>query len=66
MTKIQYLHHQADKADRLARDISDPLTVERLASLSREYRENADALASTGPNEKTTDQPDETPPRNGN
>lgn len=47
MTKIEHLRHQADKADRLARDVADPLTAERLTSLSREYRQNAEALESS-------------------
>lgn len=55
MTKIQYLNHQADKADRLARDVSDPLTVERLTSLSREYRQNAKALGEVASPEATSD-----------
>jgi hypothetical protein len=47
MTKVQQLRDQAAKAERLARGTLDNLTIERLMSMSAEYRHLADQLELT-------------------
>lgn len=44
MRKIEYLQQQAARAERLARDVLDKLTVERLQSFAAECRQQAKAL----------------------
>lgn len=44
MNKIEYLQQQAARAERLARDVLDKLTVERLQSFAAECREKAKAI----------------------
>ena len=38
MNRIEYLQHQAARAERLAKDVLDRLTVERLQSFAAECR----------------------------
>jgi hypothetical protein len=47
MTRVQYLRDQAARAERLARGALDHLTIERLTTLSIEYRAMADMLELT-------------------
>lgn len=47
MSKIENLHHQAARAERLARDVLDKLTVERLQSFAAECRTQIKALQNT-------------------
>ncbi len=44
MSKIEYLQQQAARAERLAKDMLDKLTVERLQSYAAECREQAKAI----------------------
>lgn len=44
MSKIEYLQQQAARAERLARDVLDKLTVERLKSFAAECRQEAKTL----------------------
>jgi predicted nucleic acid-binding protein len=44
MSKIEYLQQQAARAERLAKDVLDKLTVERLQSFAAECRKQAKAL----------------------
>jgi predicted nucleic acid-binding protein len=44
MSKIDYLQQQAARAERLAKDVLDKLTVERLQSFAAECRKQAKAL----------------------
>lgn len=44
MTKIEYLQQQAARAERLAKDVMDKLTVERLQSFAAECRTQVKAL----------------------
>lgn len=44
MSKIEYLQHQAARAERLAKDVLDRLTVERLQSFAAECRAEVKAL----------------------
>ena len=44
MTKIEYLLQQAARAERLAKDVFDRLTVERLQAFAGECRAQAKAL----------------------
>jgi hypothetical protein len=52
MTDIKSLRDKADRAERLARTVGDSLTIDRLTSLSAEYRQRADQLSI--PSETTT------------
>jgi hypothetical protein len=45
MNKIEYLQQQAARAERLAKDAMDALTVERLQSFAAECRVQIKALA---------------------
>jgi hypothetical protein len=45
MSKIEYLQQQAARAERLAKDVLDKLTVERLQSFAAECRTQAKALS---------------------
>ena len=47
MTDIKHLRDKADRAERLARTAGDSLTIDRLMSLSSEYRHKADQLSIT-------------------
>ncbi|MBV9563092.1 MAG: hypothetical protein JOY90_22005 [Bradyrhizobium sp.] len=47
MTGIEDLQDQADRAERLAKTVTDALTVERLLSFAAECRNKIDALAET-------------------
>lgn len=42
MTEFQYLQEQAARAERLARNILDAVTVERLKAFAAECREKAE------------------------
>ncbi len=42
MTESQYLQEQAARAERLARSMLDPVTVERLNAFAAECREKAE------------------------
>ncbi|MES2194906.1 MAG: hypothetical protein V4517_10845 [Pseudomonadota bacterium] len=44
MSKIEYLRQQAARAERLAGDVLDKLTVERLQSFAAECRKQAKAI----------------------
>jgi hypothetical protein len=44
MNKIEYLQAQAARAERLAKDMMDALTVERLQSFAAERRKQIKAL----------------------
>jgi len=44
MSKIEYLRQQAARAERLAKDVTDRLTVERLQSFAAECRKQVKAL----------------------
>lgn len=44
MSKIEYLQQQAARAERLAKDVLDKLTVERLQAFAAECRRQAKAL----------------------
>ncbi len=44
MNKMEYLQQQAARAERLAKDVLDKLTVERLQSYAAECRERAKVL----------------------
>lgn len=44
MSKIEYLQQQAARAERLAKDGLDRLTVERLQSFAAECREQINAV----------------------
>ena len=44
MTRIEYLQSQAARAERLAKDVLDKLTVERLQAFADECRSQAKAL----------------------
>ncbi len=44
MSKFEYLQQQAARAERLAKDVLDKLTVERLQSFAAECRKQAKAL----------------------
>lgn len=44
MSKIEYLQQQAARAERLAKDVLDRLTVERLQSFADECRTQIKAL----------------------
>lgn len=44
MSKIEYLQQQAARAERLAREMLDKLTVERLQSFAAECRAEVKAL----------------------
>lgn len=44
MSKIEYLQQQAARAERLARDVLDKLTAERLQSFAAECRKQAKAI----------------------
>jgi hypothetical protein len=45
MNKIQHLQDQAARAERLARNALDTLTVERLSAFAAECRQQIDLLA---------------------
>ena len=45
MDKIQYLQQQAARAERLARNVMDTLTVERLSAFAAECRHQIALLA---------------------
>lgn len=45
MTDIISLRDKAERADRLARAVGDNLTIDRLKTLSAEYRQRADQLS---------------------
>ncbi len=45
MNKIEYLQAQAARAERLAKNVMDALTVERLLSFAAECRSQIKALA---------------------
>jgi hypothetical protein len=44
MTRVQHLREQAIRAERLARTITDAVTVTRLVEASHAYRQEADRL----------------------
>ena len=44
MSKIEYLQQQAARAERLAKDVLDKLTVERLQAFATECRKQAKAI----------------------
>lgn len=44
MTQIEHLREQAQRAERLARNVLDAVTVARLLEASEEYRRQADHL----------------------
>jgi hypothetical protein len=44
MTRLQYLGDQATKAERIARTITDALTIERLLSFAAECRRQIEML----------------------
>lgn len=44
MTRIEYLREQAQRAERLARNVLDAVTVARLLEASEDYRRQADRL----------------------
>jgi hypothetical protein len=44
MTKAQYLRDQAIRAERLAQNVLDAVTVKRLIQASQDYRQEADRL----------------------
>ena len=48
MSRIDDLKQQAARAERLARQALDNLTVERLQQAARDYRAEAERLAATG------------------
>jgi hypothetical protein len=48
MSRIDDLKQQAARAERLARQALDNLTVERLQQAARDYRAEAEQLAATG------------------
>lgn len=45
MNKIEYLQAQAARAERLAKDVMDALTAQRLQSFAAECRSQSKALA---------------------
>ena len=45
MTDISSLRDKAERAERLARAVGDHLTIDRLKTLSAEYRQRADQLS---------------------
>jgi hypothetical protein len=47
VTDIKNLRDNAERAERLARTVGDSLTIDRLMSLSAEYRLRADQLSIT-------------------
>jgi hypothetical protein len=49
MTEFQYLQDQAARAERLARNILDAVTVERLLAFAAECREKASRESARGP-----------------
>ncbi|MDR6663260.1 hypothetical protein [Tardiphaga robiniae] len=49
MTDIKSLRDKAATAERLARTVGDSLTIDRLNTLSAEYRQRADQLEITPP-----------------
>lgn len=44
MTQIEHLREQAQRAERLARNVLDAVTVARLLEASEDYRQQADYL----------------------
>lgn len=44
MTQIEHLREQAQRAERLARNVLDAITVARLLQASQDYRHEADLL----------------------
>ncbi len=44
MTQIEHLREQAQRAERLARNVLDAVTVARLLQASEDYRRQADRL----------------------
>lgn len=44
MTQIEHLREQAQRAERLARNVLDAVTVARLLEASEDYRQQADRL----------------------
>ncbi len=48
MSTIQYLEDQAARAERLAKRITDTLTVEKLLSFAGERRREIEAIAGKG------------------
>lgn len=44
MTRIEYLREQAQRAERLARNVLDAVTVARLLEASEDCRRQADSL----------------------
>lgn len=44
MSRQQYLRDQAERAERLARGVTDALTVERLTSFAADCRRQIDAM----------------------
>ncbi|MET0968724.1 MAG: hypothetical protein ABWY18_05935 [Tardiphaga sp.] len=44
MSQVRYLREQAARAERLARNMMDAVTIQRLVEASREYRQLADRL----------------------
>jgi hypothetical protein len=51
MTRLQYLGDQAARAERLARTITDTLTIERLLSFAADCRHQIDRLDNAQPAE---------------
>ncbi len=51
MTRLQYLKDQAARAERIARSITDTLTIERLLSFAADCRHQVDALDAAQPAE---------------
>lgn len=47
MTRLQYLGDQAARAERIARAITDTLTIERLLSFAADCRRQIDMLDGT-------------------
>jgi hypothetical protein len=45
MSRIDYLRDQAERAERLAKNIMDTLTVEKLRAFAAECRSQAEALS---------------------
>ena len=45
MDRVQYLTEQAARAERLAREAMDSLTIERLRQAARDYLQQAEQIA---------------------
>jgi hypothetical protein len=46
VTQVEHLREQSRRAQRLARDVLDALTIQRLTEASEHYRHEADQLES--------------------